>query len=141
MAHFKFSLVIFIYRFSQIGIMKGISLPINVLVIVVIAVIVLLGVVSVYFTSWSPFGESMNAESAKTAGCRRIINNCDLIGDDFDDYAKSLVFDGLTGLPSFDVNGNDEIGDEATESDDGDTMFNLCRTFFGTDCRKLCGCQ
>ena len=49
--------------------MKGIELPINVLVIVAIAVIVLLGLVVVYFVGYNPFSGSVTATSIKNKAC------------------------------------------------------------------------
>jgi hypothetical protein len=49
--------------------MKGIELPINVLVIVAIAVIVLLGIVVLYFIGFNPFSGSVSVTSLKNLGC------------------------------------------------------------------------
>ncbi|MFH0929456.1 MAG: hypothetical protein V1818_03815 [Candidatus Aenigmatarchaeota archaeon] len=118
--------------------MKGISLPINVLVIVIVAVIVLLGVMALFMGTWSPFGTSMSAEAAKSAGCRKVINNCYKSEEDLDTYTKTiLIFNGQDGLPNFDVDGIDYVGTGVN----GDNMYNLCVKFYGAKCRDLCGCQ
>ena len=50
--------------------MKGVELPINILVIVAIAVIVLLGLVALYFIGFNPFSVTTAVESAKNNACR-----------------------------------------------------------------------
>lgn len=49
--------------------MKGVELPINVLVIVAIAVIVLLGLIALYFLGFGPFSELAGRESIKNNAC------------------------------------------------------------------------
>jgi hypothetical protein len=49
--------------------MKGVELPINVLVIVAIGVIVLLGLVVLYFVGFNPFSSSVSATSLKNSAC------------------------------------------------------------------------
>ena len=49
--------------------MKALSLPINVIVIVAIAVIVLLGLASLFLTGWSPFSFTTGVESARNVAC------------------------------------------------------------------------
>ncbi|MFH1474096.1 MAG: hypothetical protein ABIE55_04390 [Candidatus Aenigmatarchaeota archaeon] len=56
--------------------MKGIALPIEVLVIIVIAVIVLLGMVAVYFTGWTPFAETAGIDAIKNNACRKMAYDC-----------------------------------------------------------------
>jgi hypothetical protein len=110
--------------------MKGIELPINVLVIIVIAVIVLLGIIAVYFAGWTPFAQSSGVDAVKNAGCRMVVYNCSIELD-------TILFDGSNiGLPTYDVN-----DDGIYDSDDN--MEELCRIHFDADptqCAKLCGC-
>lgn len=56
--------------------MKGIELPINVLVIVAVAVIVLLGIIALFMTMFGPSGAEMQLETAWTRGCSKITANC-----------------------------------------------------------------
>ena len=53
---------------------KGVELPINILVVVAIAVIVLLGLVALYFIGFNPFSVSTGIESIKNDGCRQLMN-------------------------------------------------------------------
>ena len=54
--------------------MKGVELPINILVIVAIAVIVLLGLVALYFIGFNPFSTTTALDSTKNSGCRVWMN-------------------------------------------------------------------
>lgn len=54
--------------------MKGVELPINILVVVAIAVIVLLGLVALYFIGFTPFSLSAGIEAIKNGGCRTYLN-------------------------------------------------------------------
>jgi hypothetical protein len=49
--------------------MKGIELPINILVIVAVAIIVLLGVIALFYSSWFPVTQPVNIESVKSQMC------------------------------------------------------------------------
>jgi len=53
---------------------KGVELPINILVIVAIAVIVLLGLVAMYFLGIGPFSNTVAMQAAKSEGCREYLN-------------------------------------------------------------------
>jgi len=53
---------------------KGVELPINILVVVAIAVIVLLGLVALYFIGFNPFSVSAGLEAIKNDGCRQLMN-------------------------------------------------------------------
>ncbi|MFH1229374.1 MAG: hypothetical protein V1678_03040 [Candidatus Aenigmatarchaeota archaeon] len=50
--------------------MKGIELPINILVVVAIAVIVLLGMVALYFIGIGPMNTTTSLEATKNTACR-----------------------------------------------------------------------
>ena len=54
--------------------MKGVELPINILVVVAIAVIVLLGLVALYFIGFNPFSVTSALEATKNQGCRLWMN-------------------------------------------------------------------
>ena len=50
---------------------KGIELPINILVIVAVAIIVLLGVIALFYSSWFGGTGQISAETAKANACNR----------------------------------------------------------------------
>jgi hypothetical protein len=104
---------------------KGIELPINILVVVAVAVIVLLGLVALYFTGWSPFGVSVSYESVKNEACAELVRmNCP------SDPSTVTIDD-------FDADQSGAVGD-------GDDLMDLCTNYYGrstaSDCRALCGC-
>ncbi|MFH1229372.1 MAG: hypothetical protein V1678_03030 [Candidatus Aenigmatarchaeota archaeon] len=55
--------------------MKGIELPINILVVVAIAVIVLLGLVALYFVGFNPFSNSTSLTALKNKACSDFLLN------------------------------------------------------------------
>ena len=106
--------------------MKGIELPINILVIVAIAVIVLLGMVALYFAGWSPFSGSVGVESVKNAACINYTRNNDCSPDP------------STVNINYDVNGDGAV-------DAADTLQGFADGFYGcsgsANCvRQLCAC-
>ena len=97
--------------------MKGVELPINILVIVAIAVIVLLGLVALYFTGFGPFSQTAGQEAIKNQACAALnpregctadptsINiNYDVDGDgtmdDWQDFANAFYGCGTDPNPS-----------------------------------------
>jgi hypothetical protein len=104
--------------------MKGIELPINVLVIVSIAVIVLLGLVVLYFIGFNPFSGSITLTSLKNIGCSNftLSYNC---GNSAIKTTTGIILPVNTyGIA---------------------TLSDLCTQKFGapteSQCRTVCGCQ
>jgi len=102
---------------------KAVELPINVLVIVAIAVIVLLGIVVLYFIGFQPFSESISITSLKNVGCSNFSLNYDCGsrgGVTTDDIILPANSYGVTNL------------------------LDLCTQKFGAaddaECRVVCGC-
>jgi len=110
---------------------KGVELPINILVIVAIAVIVLLGLIALYFVGWGPFAGAAGLEGVKNAACRELVqeNRCNLT-------TLSLI-----PTPNFDADKDGTPGETAAA---GDNLDNLCEKYFNypddADCGRLCGC-
>jgi hypothetical protein len=103
---------------------KAITLPVNILVIVAIAVIVLMGLIAIYGVGFNPFSSAINLESMKNVACRKIsFSACKINAADI--------------TVNFDAN-----KDGAT--DNSDTFLELCKNFFGRSdelsCKQLCGC-
>jgi hypothetical protein len=120
----KPNLYIKAYQLNLVMTMKGLELPINVLVIVAVAVIVLLGIISLYFVGIGPFQRDIAREAAKSDACSILIRNC-------------------TASPSnisvsYDVNGDGNITLSA------DNLLTLCSKYFGASdvnsCRRVCNC-
>lgn len=120
--------------------MKGIILPINVLVIVVIAVIILLGIIALYVSGWGPFGGTLSLEGVKNSACRELVqkHNC-------------AVATNTITISNFDAD-NDGSNDPSQvftwsapdNSTDGDNLAALCYYQYSrtTDaaCKALCNC-
>jgi len=122
--------------------MKGIELPINVLIIVAIAIIVLIALVGMFYSPVNQSGDSVSLDIAKSQACRSLV-----IGYDCKDISTSKPLASHTAgtgalilvkVDNYDVDG---IGGANSA---GDTLWKLCNEkYYATtdsDCRKLCGC-
>jgi len=76
---------------------KGVELPINILVIVAIAVIVLLGLVALYFTGFGPFSATAGIEAVKNQACTEL------------NPRAGCTSDVATITVNYDVNGDGDI--------------------------------
>ena len=104
--------------------MKGIELPINILVVVAIAVIVLLGLVALYFVGFSPFSATTAQESAKNTGCRTFMHQDPVCNDPSDSGVNVTYPSGvIRSLQNFTV------------------TYYGCASLNDYDCaRRVCGC-
>ena len=75
--------------------MKGVELPINILVVVAIAVIVLLGLVALYFIGFNPISVTVSLDSAKNNNCRTYLHQNPICND-----AIGIAFEYPTGTPT-----------------------------------------
>ncbi|MFH1229270.1 MAG: hypothetical protein V1678_02500 [Candidatus Aenigmatarchaeota archaeon] len=94
--------------------MKGIEMPINVMIIVVICIIVLLAVVSLFLGVWNPTKGSLNMESIKNNACQIYVSN------------------GCKNADQIPVTGVDDLT--------ADYLENLCAEKYFTDCNTVCMC-
>jgi hypothetical protein len=130
--------------------MKGLELPINVLVIVAIAVIVLLGIVALYLGGWTPFGSSIGVESVKNEACAELVRKgCNIATSSINIPNFDADQDGLSGYNSYGIAqdiGSDTIGScgSSATGDLDDNLYNLCECYYGrtseVECKRLCGC-
>jgi hypothetical protein len=77
---------------------KGVELPINILVVVAIAVIVLLGMVALYLIGFNPISVTTAQDSAKNMACRTYMNqypttceNADIVTFVYQNVTYSLL--------------------------------------------------
>ena len=111
--------------------MKGVELPINILVVIAVAVIVLLGVIALYFGGFVKPAELINQEAAKSKYCALVMR---------DPAGCTTVDTSAIGITDFDANG------DGTCCDASDTLQALCETFYNVGagdmagCRRTCGC-
>jgi len=102
--------------------MRGVELPINTMVIVVLAVIILLALVAMYFSGFGPFSTAVGLEGERGDACRRLVqeNGCrvatsDITTPGFDANKNNSMNTGkrIAWIPSTDCNGG-----ATTTSDD-----------------------
>ena len=132
--------------------MKGIELPINILVVVAVAVIVLLGVIALYFSGFIRPAGVMNQESAKSSYCAIIMRS--------PGGCAGTILLSSVGITDFDADRDTFMGAADTGSgwddtwatipcggavgDAGDNLAALLACYFGVtserDGLKTCGC-
>ena len=94
------------------------ELPINVMVIVVIAIIVLLAVAMLFFNVWTPGKDTLALEAAKNSGCQKLVSiGCNNVNDLSTITVSGLETDGITNLQG------------------------VCDELGASDCYKMCGCE
>jgi flagellar basal body-associated protein FliL len=123
--------------------MKGIELPINALIIIAIAVIVLIALVSMFYSTFSSSSVTVSLDMAKSQACRALVegNNCNTNVNtwnipvyNFDankDKATSPGSEPLAAFPTCNLGGKDNLA-------------RLCACYYQltteNDCRKMCSC-
>jgi len=128
--------------------MKGMELPINVMVIIVICVIVLLAIVALFFGVWNPGKGSITLETAKNNACQMLASmGCHQAPEsiavrDFDANRNGALND-QGGIGSEPWVYNDNCPGTAGS---GDNLATLCLCYYNLldadSCRKtLCGCN
>ena len=127
--------------------MKGLELPINVLVIVAVAIVVLLAIVALYFGGFSPFSAAMSLEGVKNDQCRKLVqaNNCGVNTNTLPISNFDADKDGAVGTT--DTGTGWTWGTSTcvtTIATNGDNLASLCYCQYGRTteaaCRQLCGC-
>jgi len=85
--------------------MKGLELPINVLIIIALAVIVLIAVVAFFYPSFFSGSQTVGVESAKSSACQVLVTgrNCNIDTNDvnitnFDADQDSYIGAADTGM-------------------------------------------
>ena len=125
--------------------MKGIELPINALIVIAIALLVLLGIVALWMSGWSGGSQGITLEAAKSTGCGALMRNssgCSAVDPSI------IIYHGLTPtVPTFDVNGDGKVG--VVDTANLDNLTTLCIIYYGvpndsasskSPCRRICGC-
>lgn len=124
--------------------MKGTELPISTIVIIALVLVVLLGIVALWMSSWGGGAQGITLEAAKSNACAEVMR----------------YFEGCTAkhtyevrINNFDANHDGNIlgGTEAayptsctTPAGGNDNLARLCACYYNaatdSDCRKVCGC-
>ena len=134
--------------------MKGLELPINVLIIVAVALIVLLAVVAMYFSGFNPFTTTVGLEGVKNDACRRLVQEerCkeetqNIKIDNFDadkdgQMGSSEPFSGWLWVFSGNPTRDALCAKESMAV--GDNLASLCACYFSIysegECKVMCGC-
>lgn len=135
------SVLIYIIAFDNYycDFMKGAELPINTLIVIIIALAVLIAVIAIFYNVVNPSKNSIDLGTAKSNACQMLVSlNCD-------------VSPASIAVNNFDANKDDEIlgGIEdsyANSCDHGgnDNLARLCVCYYNmneADCKtKVCNC-
>jgi len=115
--------------------MKGIELPVNILIIIAIAVIVLIALIAMFYPAFTSGGKTVSLDVARSQACRSLVEGYSCITTAT--LANIMV-------NKFDVDKDGSVNDIGT-SDADDNLDNLCLTWYQTAddgmCRKMCGCE
>ena len=129
--------------------MKGAELPINTLIIIVIAIAILLAIIAIFYNIYNPSKQGITTETAKNNACQMLASlgcsvdtntiqisdfDADKDGNDGADETGSRVLDwSITALCP-------------QAADPGDNLASLCHCYYGmtseSDCKtKVCRCS
>jgi uncharacterized membrane protein len=109
------------------------ELPISMLVVIVIAVVILLGLLVLFMGAWQPAADIANMESAKSTGCRQLLD-------------RGCTLAALAGVKGLDI----EVGGDGKAGSADDTLLKLCTKYYGCAnavggeeacCLRVCGCS
>jgi len=121
---------------------KGIELPINILVIIAVAVIVLLGIIALYFSGFVGPAGTMTSEGSKVKYCGVIMKN--VAGCSTVDPASVTISDYDANKDGILVAGIRVAAGVCPVAATDDNFEMLARCYYGaTDkatARKVCGC-
>jgi hypothetical protein len=134
--------------------MKGIELPINVLIIIALAIIVLIAVIMMFYGTFNNGSSVMTSDMAKTNACQVLSDKgCTaqtntITIPDFDADRDGIV--GITDATSgWDWDNMNPSGSGCMNKDlptsSGDNLASLCACFYSIDtedkCKSVCGCR
>jgi len=127
--------------------MKGLELPINALVIIVVAVIVMIALIAMFYPAFLGGTIATTSESAKSTACAILVEakNCN-------------VNTNTITISNFDANRHGDVGDSTADAGyptacDGtaatnsahDNLATLCLCYYSSpteaSCKALCGCS
>ena len=129
--------------------MKGVELPINVLIIVVIALAILLALIALFFGVWTPSSSGITLDAAKNNACHMLVSTgCrDAAQINVRDFDADK--DGHLNEPGTTTGASCLPSDSASSS--SDNLFMLCRCWYGITgddptlnlkCRQnICNCE
>ena len=129
--------------------MKGISLPINAIIIIVLVLIVLLAIIALFYGVWPNGQGTVNLEAAKNNACQLMASmGCNADTETFKITNFDADKDGLVGDSEATGawNWNSGSGDCGNTNTNADTLAALCQCYYGisddAECKRtVCGCK
>jgi hypothetical protein len=117
--------------------MKGAELPVNTIIIIVLAILVLVAIITIYSGTYSPARGSMNLDAVKNNACQDLINR------------GCYVSSGAIPVINFDanMNGNNIVGGTENyapsdalvcDGNGGDNLARLCACYYGVSTERQC---
>ena len=126
--------------------MKGIELPINVLIIVAVAIIVLIALVALFYPNFRSSGTTVNSDIYKSAACQIMIDrHCDVDPQSIEIANFDADKDGQMDSGTDWTFGGLMDSNCGTVGEGHDNLASLCECFYSIKspeaCRALCGCS
>jgi hypothetical protein len=125
--------------------MKGVELPINVIVIVVLCLVVLLAILALFWGVWTPGVAGISLEAAKNNACQMLLSTG---GCGLDDSTKTINVNNFDANKDgkFEAgNGFDDTANACKANGGGqDNLYMLCKCWYlvdETSCKtRICSC-
>jgi len=125
--------------------LRGVELPINTMIIVVLCLIVLIAIVVLFFSTWDPGKGTLSQEAARNNACQLMVatrctaNPVNIVVRDFDADRDGFLNTAGAGT-----------GACASTPGQGDTLYMLCKCWYGIsdalpdfdeNCKDICMCE
>jgi hypothetical protein len=134
--------------------MKGIELPINILIIVAVAIIVLIAVVAMFYPAWRNASGTVSSDVAKSAACQLLVergcgrtstvNTKDITINNFDADKDGVYGTDAGNVWTFPGTGGSGCANIVAGAPERDNLAALCQCYYSvnseTACKTLCGC-
>jgi len=130
--------------------MKGLELPMSTLVVIIVALVILIAIISLFYNIWPKGAETVSLETAKNSACQLLSSTgCTLRPDQIFINNFDADKDGVVGTvdPSevgydFDIT---DCGDTANPAATDDNLRMLCACYYNIgdedECKtKVCNC-
>jgi len=119
--------------------MKGISLPIEAIIIIVIALIILLSVIAIFFGVFNPTKSGIDLETAKTNACQMLTSmNCVPLTSSISVTNFDADRDGIIGDPGTNVGECNDPPPPTGGDSSQDNLYMLCKCYYAIDDEDFC---
>jgi uncharacterized membrane protein YgcG len=123
--------------------LRGVELPINTMIIVILCLVVLLAIVVLFFGVWNPGKGVLTQEAAKNNACQLMIaSRCNVLPETITVRDFDADRDGTLNTVG--------AGKLACGTAQGDTLYMLCKCWYGINdalpdfdknCKTICMCE